>query len=126
MKIQVNINLHFVNQCHIVFATGVFTWGWISFDKRFFISYFDTMNKKRVNTLNAIFSDPVRSDILWNDIEKLIVACGGYIEEGRGSRVRMELNGVRAVFHRPHPEKETDKGALKSVRRFLSNAGITL
>jgi hypothetical protein len=29
-----------------------------------------------------------------------------------------------AVFHRPHPEKETDKGALKSVRRFLKEAGI--
>ena len=59
-------------------------------------------------------------------IEKLIVGCGGYIEEGRVSRTRMELNGVRSVFHRPHPEKETGKGALKSVRRFLSNAGITL
>jgi hypothetical protein len=31
---------------------------------------------------------------------------------------------VRAVFHRPHPEKTTDKGALKSVRRFLLEAGI--
>jgi len=34
------------------------------------------------------------------------------------------LNGVIAVFHRPHPQKETDKGALKSVRRFLKNAGV--
>ncbi|MGE3424840.1 MAG: type II toxin-antitoxin system HicA family toxin [Dehalococcoidia bacterium] len=40
------------------------------------------------------------------------------------SRVRIALNGVRAVFHRPHPQNETDKGALKSVRRFLSEAGI--
>jgi hypothetical protein len=48
----------------------------------------------------------------------------GYIEEGKGSRVRMELNGVRAVFHRPHSAKETGKGALKSVRRFLSTAGV--
>jgi hypothetical protein len=31
---------------------------------------------------------------------------------------------VRAVFHRPHPRKETDKGALKSVRRFLTEAEI--
>jgi hypothetical protein len=23
------------------------------------------------------------------------------------------LNDVRAVFHRPHPQKETDKGAVK-------------
>jgi hypothetical protein len=38
--------------------------------------------------------------------------------------VRIALNEVRAVFHRPHPEKETDKGAVKSMRRFLVEAGI--
>ena len=32
---------------------------------------------------------------------------------------------VDAVFHRPHPQKKTDKGALKSVRRFLKEAGFT-
>jgi hypothetical protein len=84
------------------------------------------MHKKHRNTLKAVFDEPVRSDVLWTDIEKLIVAYGGYIEEGRGSRVRMELNTVRAVFHRPHPQKETDKGALKAVRRFLSTAGMKL
>jgi hypothetical protein len=39
--------------------------------------------------------------------------------------VRVALNGVRAVFHRPHPQKETEKGAVKSVRRFLETAGVT-
>jgi hypothetical protein len=38
--------------------------------------------------------------------------------------VRVALNDVRAVFHRPHPRKETDKGAVKSVRRFLTEAGV--
>jgi len=33
---------------------------------------------------------------------------------------------VRAVFHRPHPRKETDKGALRSMRRFLLEAGVTV
>jgi hypothetical protein len=84
------------------------------------------MNKKRISTLRAIFDEPARSNVLWADIEKLVIACGGLMEEGRGSRVRMELNGVLAVFHRPHPEKETDKGALKSVRRFFQNAGIKI
>ncbi len=37
---------------------------------------------------------------------------------------RVILNGVRAVFHRPHPQKETDKGAVVSMRRFLKEAGI--
>lgn len=77
-------------------------------------------------TLIAIFDNPVRSDVAWKDIESLIFALGGDLSEGRGSRIRIALNGVRAVFHRPHPQKETDKGALKSVRRFLVEAGITL
>jgi len=34
------------------------------------------------------------------------------------------LNKVRAVFHRPHPKKETDEGAVASMKRFLENAGI--
>jgi len=29
-----------------------------------------------------------------------------------------------AVFHRPHPGKEADKGTLKSMRRFLVEAGV--
>lgn len=29
-----------------------------------------------------------------------------------------------AVFHRPHPRTVTDKGAVKSVRRFLTESGI--
>ncbi|NLK59678.1 MAG: hypothetical protein GX290_01355 [Treponema sp.] len=32
---------------------------------------------------------------------------------------------MRAVFHRPHPKKITDKGAVNSVKRFLENAGVT-
>lgn len=53
----------------------------------------------------------------------MLTALGAEITEGRGSRVRVYLNGVRAVFHRPHPQKETDKGAVKSVRRFLEATG---
>ena len=82
------------------------------------------MNKKHRATLEAIFAEPVRSSIAWRDIEALLAACGSENSEGDGSRVRIFLNGVRAVFHRPHPQKETDKGAVKSLRRFLSEAGI--
>jgi hypothetical protein len=46
------------------------------------------------------------------------------ISEGRGSRVRIALHGVRAVFQRPQPQKETDKGAVVSMRRFLTEAGV--
>jgi hypothetical protein len=82
------------------------------------------MRGKHRNTLEAIFADPVRANVLWADIEALFVAAGASISQGRGSRLRVSLNGVDAVFHRPHPRKETDKGALRSVRRFLREAGV--
>lgn len=82
------------------------------------------MNNKHLQTLRHIYQDPVRGDVLWVDIENLLRAQGATISEGSGSRVRFILNGVYAVFHRPHPRKETDKGALKSVRRFLQEAGV--
>lgn len=81
------------------------------------------MKGKHARTLDAVFSNPVRANVLWADVESLLKAAGAEISEGRGSRVRVSLDGVDAVFHRPHPQKETDKGALKSVRRFLTEAG---
>jgi len=75
-------------------------------------------------TLQALFENPVRSNIAWTDVEKLLVALGADLSEGRGSRVRIHLNQIRAVFHRPHPQKETEKGAVKSMRRFLIEAGF--
>ncbi|MCI0381891.1 MAG: type II toxin-antitoxin system HicA family toxin [Chlamydiae bacterium] len=74
--------------------------------------------------LESIFKTPVQSNVEWRDCENLLVHLGAKISEGNGSRVRIVLNGVRAVFHRPHPQKEIDKGALVSLRKFLENAGI--
>ena len=82
------------------------------------------LNKKQQKTLVKLFEQPVRSDISWKDIESLLLALGAEISEGRGSRVRVALNGVRAVFHRPHPQPQTDKGAVASKRRFLTEAGV--
>ena len=74
--------------------------------------------------MEAVYERPERSDIAWRDIESLFVALGGELSEGAGSRVRVALGGVRAVFHRPHPERVTDKGAVKTVRRFLQTVGV--
>jgi len=83
------------------------------------------LSGKHRATLEAVFADPVRPGIAWRQIEGLFEACGGEISDGQGSRVRVALNGVRAVYHRPHPRKETDKGAVKVVRRFLTEAKVT-
>jgi hypothetical protein len=77
---------------------------------------------KHQRVLEAILEK--RANIAWSDIEALLLYYGAEISEGRGSRVRIALNGVRAVFHRPHPQKETDRGAVASMKRFLTEAGI--
>lgn len=82
------------------------------------------LSSKHCKTLEAIFTDPLRANIPWVEVEHLLVACGADISEGRGSRLRIVLKGVRAVFHRPHPRKETDKGAVMAMRRFLTEAGV--
>lgn len=82
------------------------------------------MKKKHLKTLEAVFKVPVQSNVKWSDIESLLVALDAEISEGSGSRIRIVLNSVKAVFHRPHPQKEADKGALISMRRFLTNAGV--
>lgn len=82
------------------------------------------MNKKQRQALQKIFEKPERSDISWNDIERLFIALGAEVTEGKGSRVRVALNDVRAVFHRPHPKREANKGTVKSVQRFLVESGV--
>ncbi|MBI2810771.1 MAG: type II toxin-antitoxin system HicA family toxin [Candidatus Melainabacteria bacterium] len=83
------------------------------------------MNAKHRRILKAIFQVPIQSNVEWKDCEKLLENLGAEISEGNGSRVRIVLNGVKAVFHRPHPQKEIDKGALVSLRKFLENAGVS-
>ena len=99
---------------------------WIHFPLRF--NMWRNSNELWMSTperiLKTIFAEPVRANIAWSDIERLLVSLGADITEGRGSRVRVALNGVRAVFHRPHPEKEASKPAIRSVRRFLIEAKI--
>ena len=73
-----------------------------------------------------MFSSPVRSDIKWTSIENLFKALGAKVSQGKGSRVRVSSNGVKAVFHEPYPERETDKGAVKAVKEFLINADVNL
>jgi hypothetical protein len=82
------------------------------------------MNKTQQATLSAVFERPTKANIRWSAIEVLIKALGGEVSERAGSRVAARLNGVTAIFHRPHPRPETKKGAVDAVRQFLVNAGV--
>ena len=82
------------------------------------------MVSRHLRTLTAVFEDPVRANILWSDVEALIVYLGGTVRPRAGSRVRFELNGVGAVFHRPHPQKEAKRRAVRDMRLFLTETGV--
>jgi hypothetical protein len=82
------------------------------------------MNKKQKGTLKGIFTDPVRANLAWHDVESLLIALGAELTEARGSRVSVVLNDRKAVLHRPHPRKELRKGMVRGLRGFLIDAGI--
>lgn len=84
------------------------------------------MNATHRKTLKAVFKQPTPSSLEWRLIESLFVAAGAIVIEGSGSRVRFELNGVIASFHRPHPHKEAKPYQVRDAREFLSKAGIQL
>lgn len=76
------------------------------------------MSGKHRKTLQAINHDPVISDIKWTDIEAMLKSLGAEVSKGRGVRVRIALNGVRAVFHRPTHRKRQIKALLNPCAVF--------
>jgi hypothetical protein len=83
------------------------------------------MNSKHRRTLAAVFADPVSGTIEWTAVERLLVAAGAQVIEGRGSRVRFEKDGEVATFHRPHFAKEAKRYQVRDVRDFLERIGVT-
>jgi hypothetical protein len=83
------------------------------------------MNRRHQNTLNDIFRTPVPTSLERRRIEALFTTLGAKTIEGRGSRVRFELNNIVATFHRPHPQKEARPYQVRDAKLFLQQAGIT-
>ena len=67
------------------------------------------MQRKHTKTLNIIFTKPISANIKWADIEALFIALGAEVQ----------------VYHRPHPQPTTDKGAVASVRKWLDSLGYS-
>lgn len=82
------------------------------------------MNSTQRKTLAAIFATPAPVSLEWRKIESLLVALGAKVIQGNGSRVRFELNGVVASFHRPHPRKEAKPYQVQDAREFLTQTGV--
>ncbi|MGD9826820.1 MAG: type II toxin-antitoxin system HicA family toxin, partial [Desulfobacter sp.] len=59
---------------------------------------------------------PTRANIKFSDIESLVIALGGAVWEGAGSRVMLEISGKREYAHRPHPGKEAKRYIVERIR----------
>lgn len=82
------------------------------------------MNSKQRKTLEAVFKTPTLKNIVWSDIESLLLALGCELIEGNGSRVAFKFNQARADFHRPHPGKEAKPYQVKAAAAFINQIGI--
>jgi len=82
------------------------------------------MNSNHRKTLLAIFGSPTPTTLEWRRIESLFVAVGAQLIEGNGSRIRFELNGLVATFHRPHPQKEAKPYQIRDAKLFLEQVGV--
>jgi len=76
------------------------------------------MNAKHRGTLKALFTVPIRRNVRFSDIAALIVALGGEVREGAGSRVVFEVHERRVYLHRPHPGQEAKRYQVEAVREF--------
>jgi hypothetical protein len=83
------------------------------------------MNSTQRKTLIALFKEPVCVTLEWRRVEAFLLAIDCEIIEGNGSRVAFKHSGIRADFHRPHPNKEAKAYQVRTVREFLQQIGIS-
>jgi hypothetical protein len=81
------------------------------------------VNTKHRKTLRAVFTKPTSPSIVFNDIEALLVALGGQLNEREGSRVKITIKGEQWRCHRPHPGKEAKRYQVEEIRELLDRIG---
>ncbi len=83
------------------------------------------MSHKHRNVLEAVFHEPVGSNIQWRAVESLLNHVGARIEPSHGARFRVLLNGHEFFVHHPHHGNELPKSEVKHLRECLASAGVT-
>ena len=84
------------------------------------------MNRQQSKTLAALFTKPTVGNMNFTAIESLVIALGGEVKEGEGSRVALRMGDAVMHTHRPHPGKEAKKYQIEELRAWLSAQGIKL
>jgi hypothetical protein len=83
------------------------------------------MSRHHANLIRSIFHDPPSGNVHWREIESLLKHVGASLEPLSGARIRVKLNRMEGVLHRPHHSNVLDASSLSHLREFLARAGVT-
>ena len=83
------------------------------------------MSHRHANMIRLIFQDPPSGNVHWRDVESLLTHVGAALERISGARIRVRLNRMEGVLHRPHHSNVLTIAALMHLREFLARAGVT-
>ena len=83
------------------------------------------MSRHHAKLIRTVFHDPPSGNVHWRDIESLLKHVCASVESISGARVRVTLNHMEGVLHRPHHGHTLDASALLHLRGLLARAGVT-
>ena len=83
------------------------------------------MSHKHEQLVRTVFHDPISGNIHWREVESLLKHLGAEIEPLSGARMRVRLNGVEGVIHRPHHSNVLDRQGVRHLREYLARARVT-
>lgn len=83
------------------------------------------MSHKHEHLLLTLFQDPINGNIHWREIESLLTHLGANMEPLPGSRIKVTLNGVEGILHRPHHSSACGRQEIKHIREYLASARVT-
>lgn len=83
------------------------------------------MSHKHEQLVHELFLDPPNANVHWREVESLLHHLGAEIENLPGARLRVKLQRLETVLHRPHHSHTLDRQGIKHLREFLAHAGIT-
>jgi hypothetical protein len=83
------------------------------------------MSRRHIQLIRTIFHDPPSGNVHWREIESLLKHVGAELEPISGARIRVKLNRMEGVLHRPHHSNVLDGSSLQHLREFLARGGVT-
>jgi hypothetical protein len=83
------------------------------------------MSHKHAQLLRTLFHDPISGNIHWREVESLLNHLGAEIESLSGARLRVKINRMEGILHRPHHGNTLDRSAVRHLREYLAHAKMT-